>query len=425
MPTVAPASGNATCSDTEKDDVLVSINDSLLEPDGPAVPTPTAPPSWKPGEAQWDESKNKGFVSTPASPDAEQPGNWDDILRMWNFDPDLYEIVGPINRRQWGVNKGEGELVNLHYFRANIQRKGANELGDLTQLMKVAAKSAKKTVKTARTGSKPKTTVVAFADAQTGKVDRLGGTAALLERVAVTSEKLERYFKEVKSDSAAFFDLGDIVESFENTPQQAFTNDLSLMDQIDLASTIEHSLIKLTYDNHNSTKVAGVGSNHCQWRSGKGILGKPKDDWGLFIQRQIKKSFDFAGYSDLEFHEPQEWEESIALDLNGTWVGAAHGHQVNNPNNIPTWWAQQAHGAGSVAHAEILLTGHFHHYLARQTGTSLHSGRPKMHFQAPTLDNGSSWFTNSKGERSQPGLLVFTVGEDGINWEDHRIINAK
>lgn len=409
----------------------MSKNDDFLNPpkaftsDPVTIEKPNLPPDWKPGQSEWDEGKNKGFVSTPASEDGEQPGSWDDILRMWNFDPAIYEIVGPINRRQWGVNKGEGELVNLHYFKANIQKKNTNKLGDLTQLMKQARKNAKKNRNTPKTGLLPKYTVVAYADAQTGKVDRLGGTEKLLERTTVTLDKLEDYLSEVDSENAAFFDLGDIVESFENTGSQAFTNDLSLMDQIDLAATIEHNFIQLLADSHNEVKIAGVGSNHCQWRAGKNILGKPKDDWGLFIQRQIRKSFDFAGYINLSFYEPEEWDESVTLDLSGTFVGAVHGHQVNNPDKIPDWWARQAHGACAVAHAEILLYGHFHHLLARQTGTSIHSGRPKLALGAPTLDNGSSWFTNNKGEKSSPGLMVFTVGESGINWEDFRIINSQ
>ncbi|WP_328736541.1 hypothetical protein [Streptomyces bobili] len=40
--------------------------------------------------------------------------------------------------------------------------------------------------------------------------------------------------------------------------------------------------------------------------------------------------------------------------------------------------------------------------------------------QAPTLDNGSDWYTARTGEVSASGLLVFSVGPDG--WDDLRLL---
>jgi hypothetical protein len=49
-------------------------------------------------------------------------------------------------------------------------------------------------------------------------------------------------------------------------------------------------------------------------------------------------------------------------------------------------------------------------------------GNGRLWVQAPTLDNGSDWFTGIKGEVSKPGLLVFSSTEYG--WDDLRILRA-
>jgi hypothetical protein len=78
---------------------------------------------------------------------------------------------------------------------------------------------------------------------------------------------------------------------------------------------------------------------------------------------------------------------------------------------MPTWWRQQAFGAQPVADASILVHGHFHHLRILEMGSVDRGENPASRFliQAPTMDNGSSWFRKFSGEDSQPGLAVFTL----------------
>jgi hypothetical protein len=41
------------------------------------------------------------------------------------------------------------------------------------------------------------------------------------------------------------------------------------------------------------------------------------------------------------------------------------------------------------------------------------TGKSKWWFQAPTQDNGSDWYRHRSGSDSDPGLLIFTVNQDG------------
>lgn len=257
--------------------------------------------------------------------------------------------------------------------------------------------------------------VVVWADAQTGKQDKLGGTAALMTRMREKQDKLREHIHSVNASSAFFLDVGDSIENFENTGQQQFTNDLSLMDQIDLEATFEQEFIRLLAENHSKVVVGSVGSNHCAWRKGKSVLGTPSDDWGIFIKKQLEKAFALnpEAYGHIEFKYPDRWEEFLEVDVLGHGVGMVHGHQKSSPEQIPKWWEQQIHG-GSLSNSEILLTGHFHHLRIVQTGRHITSRAQKYHIQAPALDNGSAWYSNLAGQTSDPGLLVFTVSKNNV-----------
>lgn len=267
-----------------------------------------------------------------------------------------------------------------------------------------------------RSTNTKKSLVVVWADVQTGKTGSRGGTPELIERVAEKRRALETFIDGSGASEAFFLSVGDEVESFENTPQQGFTNDLSFPQQLDLELTFEMEFVKLLAQTHDNVVVAGISSNHCRWRAGKNALGKPSDDYGLYLKKQLEKALRLSSaYDGVEFAYPDDWDESMVLPVQGIKIGLAHGHQVNNPNNIQKWWTEQAFGGQPLADADVLLTGHFHTFRAQPMGRSPRTGKSRWWLQAPTLDNGSDWFRNLRGDDSDPGLLVFEVTEDGFD----------
>lgn len=339
----------------------------------------------------------------------------DDVLRENGYPPEEWELVGDMNYNRRTLVSGE----SVTSYRFKVRRR--TDTVDLPALFSAVERS--RPSKVSEQGSK-RALVVGWADPQTGKTGSRGGSPELVARVLDKREKLQRYIEEQGTTSAFFIDAGDSIEGFENTAQQQFTNDLSLMDQLDLEATLEQKMIELLAATHTEVSVVGVGSNHCAWRQGKGKLGKPADDWGLFIKRQLKRAFDTNpdAYGHVKFYEPAEWDETIVIDVLGTGVGVAHGHQKSSPDQIPNFWREQVHGAQPLAHADVLLTGHFHTFRLQPTGRSLRTGRSKWWLQLPTLDNGSDWYRNIKGEDSDPGLAVFVVDENGFNLQSVAIL---
>lgn len=363
------------------------------------------PKDWQPS-AQWDGSE--GEITTKAGLD--QP-NFEELLREHGHDPEEIEILGEVRQSRW--QRYDGEWLTAYRFRIRRRTESIN----LPALFAEAKKTKIKPPVPTAGGA----LVVVWADPQTGKSDSRGGTAELLERIAEKRVKLDAYIKQQKTTSAFFMNAGDSIEGFENTPGQLFTNDLSLMEQLDLEATLEWQVLAQLSKAHGRVVSAVVPSNHAAWRSGKGSLGRPSDDWGVFIQKQHAKMAELANLP-IEFVRPEDWSESLAIDINGTVVGLVHGHRASNPDQMPKWWAGQVHGGQPLSQADVLITGHYHHLRVQPTGRNPFTGRSKWWLQAPTLDNGSSWWLNASGNDNDPGLLVFVIDDNGFNLQSLTVL---
>lgn len=340
---------------------------------------------------------------------ATEPENFDEFLADAGFDPATVEVIPPVRTSRWQQQQ-DGELVWLTSYRFTFRRKQeAVDVLKLAELMKTNKPSGKPLKNT-----EPKCLVVMWSDLQVGKVDYRGDTKTLIARVNETLDRLLEKIRKEKPEQVIFADLGDTVENFYNaaSAQQHYTNDLSIMEQVDLATTFAWQAISNIASLVPKVLYASVGSNHCQFRSASGkALGKPTDDWGVFIGRQLARLAKESGYDNIRFTEPQPHDESLAIDVfdDGFHIlGIAHGHQARRPDMMATWWRQQAFGRQPVADANVLIHGHWHHLRVTELGSTTR-GTSRFLIMAPTMDNGSGWFRLVTGEDSVPGLATFIL----------------
>jgi len=378
----------------------------LLENLEPA-PRVESAKTFRPG-VQFDGTT--GEATTPGYD--HEPENFDEFLIDAGLDPATIEVIPPVRTSRWQQQK-DGELVWLTAYRFTFtRRQGVTDLLPLVQLIK----DFRPTLKPLKL-TKERALVVLWSDLQVGKVDDRGGTPELVARVQETLSSVLRQVAEDKPEQVIFADLGDMVENFQNVAaaQQAYSNDMSIMEQVDLSVTL--TWIALTSIAAIVPKVtyASVGSNHCQFRSANGKpLGKPTDDWGVFIGRQLARLATESNTTNIQFVEPQPHDESLAIDVFGDGfhiLGIVHGHQARRPDQIPTWWKGQAFGRQPIADASLLIHGHFHHLRVTECGSVTRGNTTASRFvvMAPTMDNGSGYYRRSTGEDSVPGLATLTL----------------
>ena len=367
-----------------------------------SAPRAGVTPSARPG-VEFDG--DIGEAVTPGY--ASEPENFDEFLLDAGLDPTDIQVIPPVRTSRWQQQK-DGELVWLTSYRFTFHKKTSQI--DLPLLLAEAEKKVKPPKKL-----KPadKAIVILWSDLQVGKVDHRGGTKQLLQRLAETNAKLMAHIARENPSQVIFCDLGDTVENFgnANAEQQYATNDLSIMEQVDLATTLAWRTIREIAETVPTLTYASVGSNHCQWRKNGKAIGKPSDDWGIFIGRQLARLALETGANNIKFLEPQSWDESLAIDVfdDGYHIlGLAHGHQARRPDLMATWWRQQAFGNQPVANATILVHGHFHHLRITEMGSTPH-GTSRFLVMGPTMDNGSNWFRSVTGEDSIPGMAVLTL----------------
>ena len=253
------------------------------------------------------------------------------------------------------------------------------------------------------------------ADYQVGKVGSRGNTQDLIARVFASYERIEQKLKQGKYEKVIILDAGDMIESVSNKASMAQleSNDLSPMQQQDLAAALLWDLIKLAHK-YAPVTYASVGSNHCNFRVNGQVVGKPGlDDVGIVILQQLRRLSTELGM-DVSYLIPDPYDESLSLDVFGDEfhiVALAHGHQAARPNNMESWLQKQTFGQGPVAAFTTFVSGHFHYLRVEELGPA-HNGGSRYWVQASTSDNGSDWFRLKAGTESKTGIVVFELERD-------------
>ena len=299
------------------------------------APKVDAPVGWRPA-VEFDGAE--GTATTNGFEIGEKP-NFDEFLKDRGYDPAEYEVDGnSVRTSQWQVaSPWPAEPRWLTSYRFHFKKRTGPQI-DLPLLYSQAKKKARVSPVKA---TESKALVVLFSDLQLGKSDHRGGTEQVIERLEGIKQRLVAQVKKEKPTKIVFCDVGDIIESFSNAADMAqlASNDLSLMGQIDLATTIVYDFLKTLAALVPDVTYATVASNHCQNRINKQRVGKPgQDDWGTFIGRSLARLSSEMGLP-IRFIEPQPHDESLAHDVFGDGfhiLGLWHGHQSNRPEGVPS-----------------------------------------------------------------------------------------
>lgn len=407
-------------------DLVRKLNNAVQQViDTPPAPLvrDRAPKDFTPG-VKYDGGQISEITTGPLTSELGGEEDWQEVVREMGVRlPEGFRLVlsearfdpAAWHRDGQGLDAETRPVWRYRFQVVSAVLTGADE--DLVQLMAQARKARR--AKPAPARFDKSTLVVALGDIQAGKVDRRGGTAELLDRLEYAKTEVVKRAKKLKPHQIVIVDGGDAMENFESSPGADRTNDLQLTEQMRLWRRVFWDWVSTLAPLAAEVDVLAVPSNHCRVRRGKQNMSTPGDDYGIEVLSQVA---DIAAqndaYSHVNFWSPTEFEEALALTLvGGKTLGLVHGHQMSRPDNAPKYMAGQALGRTPLGEADIAVVFHFHNFWVRNVGNA------RWLFGAPTMDSGSSWFTNNTGEESDPGILTFMVNETG--WYNLDIVWAR
>jgi predicted phosphodiesterase len=371
----------------------------------PARPTATHkhPTGWEPGI---DTAKGT-IVSRPST---ERDVAWDEQLLHFGFDPELFEVVEPYHVRSWDANVGNGVIKTFWYNRANIiRRRSADDRVDielLTQLAEHAPRAPK-----VQTGKQA--FVFVWSDLQIGK-----GTNALVERMTASVDAGTQRLAELRSlgrsiDTVHLHLGGDGIESTDGQyAMQTFEVDLNLRDQ----RKVYRRMVKFAIDRFTQAGykvlVTVVPGNHPENRKDGKAYTSFGDNGDVEVVEQVSEicAANPDAYGNVRFVIPNE-EMELAIDVHGTILGLAHGHQMKG--GVEKWWKEQMAGRQPIGDADLLITGHLHELkVERFLG--------RWWIQAPALEEESAWYRHEHGAQGTPSVLTFVTSDH--QWSDLQIL---
>lgn len=341
---------------------------------------------------------------------------WLDDLRADGFDPDDYNTTHGHSVYMQHTRAGTTKTLYANKFSAT--KKTAKEKVEQGAVDFDAARHFVEgfTYVPARRDFLVDAAVLQPTDEQWGKTDFSGGTSEATERVLNSYAAFVDYIREYRPREVLIARTGDAIENVNNVSSQRDTNDLDLPAMIAHSFRMDLTSLKLIAPHAQRIINAYVPSNHGRWRVGlKDEAGNPHADFGIAVGREVASTQELLGvFPNVETVFPEHLMESLSVRVGGATVGLVHGHQAGNPDKLGEWWGRQSHGRMPTWDADILLVGHFHSLRIQQ------SGNARWIFVGPASDNGSSWFSNLKGESSRSGMLAFTL--EGKRWRNQEIL---
>jgi hypothetical protein len=385
-----------------------------------SAPTPPvkAPPGWEP-YSEHTEAIGTAIVRLPSPNNTHR-----DLLIASGFNPDEWQIDGPVNTRKWMRYDQEW----LYYYKFNVVAGESPEViaehvDDLVELIRSRPRTAPAFVKVATDA------FVFSADWQIGKREGNNGTPETIERVLTSIDQAVERVKELRRmgrmmPTLLFAGTGDLVEGTCGFyPGQQFLIDKNRRDQGRITrELITYGLDQLTPLFEKSI-VASAGGNHGENRSPEGARitsDGDNDDCAQFDA--VREAFHRAGRTDILWRIMED-ELSLAIDVGGVPLGLTHGHLFGKgataQQKALEWWKSQDFGFQPIRGTRVLLTSHYHHFSAVTHGS-------RTHIQSPANDPGSKWVRQSWGDASPSGALTFRLdGETALGWDDLSILHPE
>jgi predicted phosphodiesterase len=390
-----------------------------LQATPPAPATPSRRQEHPTGrEFEWNGST--GWLKT--EPLEDRPKTWDAFIAD-ALGPDMVdqvEVIEPVQVRGWDMptrvidpdtNLPVTSVVRAHYYRIILRRRAL--VADIEELVKLAKRRARGTANAVPV-TNDQAFVLALGDLQLGKMDGDGAEGTVARYLQATADAVKRYRLVAKGAPVYLIHLGDCIEGFVSQGgANAQRTLLTTTEQVRLYRRLLFEQLEAFAKAAPDVTVVGIPGNHDEAHRPIHTYG---DSWAIDAVSSVHDALEFAGgWEHVNVFAPARDELTVTLNIAGTVVGMAHGHQWR-PGQACAWWAKQAHGRQPIGDADVLLSAHLHHLRVESTGSD------KTWIQVPALESGSQWWKHRTGEWGQPGIVTMLVG--GGSWSSLEILTG-
>lgn len=355
------------------------------------------PEAWRP-RVEYDESG--GYIVSPAVLVGSLPGQ-DAILAEMGLDPEEWTVTS--------VRKGKWQRWDeewLESVRINVVPRRATVAPDF-DLDELVESLSKWRPRSAKTVSGANSYVHVGADKQIGKKASSGGTQQTIDRLLYLTEYSVERFKRLSSlglGTVILPEVGDHVEgnvSQSGRLQGQAASDLGQTEQVRVARRLLLAQIKAFSPLTERVIVPVVNGNHDEVT--RQVAADPADGWNVEIASAVQDACaENPALQHVEFRFPESGHQTLSMNVNGTMLGLFHGHQFTG--DVKKFLSEQALGRTALGESDVWVSGHYHHFQVRDVSN-------RVWFQAPTVDPGSDWFRDRRGENSKPGVLTFVMGD--------------
>lgn len=353
--------------------------------------------AWRP---RLELDANGGFaVSTPRKGvngiDAAE------VLKEFDLSPEEWTVTS-LRRSRWQTFNGDW----LEAARVSLAPTRAVEAANTEDLEKLIHEVSKwKPAKGQRKSTGELAALFNIGDTQWGKDAGDGTEGTILRYMNGVQLSVDRFQELVRSGrdigTVALPQLGDCIEgSTSQNGKVLGRSDLGVTSQVRLGRRMLMAQVKAFAPLVENLIVPAVPGNHDEPH--RIVITDPTDSWQIEIVSAVQDACaENPELAHVQFRYPERDHGTLAVDLAGTLVGFAHGHQARD---LVKWWQGQATGRTAVGSADVLITAHFHHFKANQVG-------PRLWIQVPAMDGGSPWFRDRYGLESPAGIVSLVVGD--------------
>ncbi|MDG4783220.1 hypothetical protein O7614_26525 [Micromonospora sp. WMMD961] len=334
-------------------------------------------------------------------------------LRSQGLDPAVWVASG-FRSSEWTMANGEtGVSARYTYTRAGSPEAERPNLDELFAAIKPYEGLVHESRPQGDHGF-----LVLLGDMQFGKIDGDGAAGTLDRTIDCLNKAADLY-----SEYSSRFELGHIhvgwlgdhIEGFVSQGgANVWRTPLTLTEQIRLTRRVMlHALLTFAPMAERVSMAAVPGNHGESVRFGKGGVTRYDDSQDTESLIAVADAAKLAPeqFGHVEFYVPETDELTVTLNVAGTVVTHAHGHQWR-PGKHWEWWRGQAFNKASAMHqADLLVAGHLHHEFIDTDG-------PRTFIQPPAMESESTWWRHAKGTTGAPGLVVAVTKDGNTNLKE-------